>query len=198
MWHTGTGLIDPNEVLQRVGIEPGWHVIDLGCGSLGHFTIPAARLVGGVGRVYAVDIQKPALRAVERAAKSEQLWNIHPVWSDIERVNAARIPSDAADLTLIANTLHQVQHQAGLWQEAVRLTRPGGLILVLEWKNQPTVLGPPLEHRLSLEDIQSRGIALELLVNDVFEAGDHHDAVLFQKMESNEPQVLSTSNPFTV
>ncbi|MDO8618197.1 MAG: class I SAM-dependent methyltransferase [Candidatus Uhrbacteria bacterium] len=198
MHHTGTGLIDPNEVLERVGIRQGWQVVDLGCGSLGHFTIPAARLVGGLGKVYAVDIQKPALQAVERAARYEQLWNVHPVWSDIERINAAHIPSDAADLTLIANTLHQVQHQAGLWQEAVRLTRPGGLILILEWKNQPTVLGPALENRLSLEDIQSYGIALELLVNEVFEAGDHHDAVLFQKLESDEPRVLSTSNPFTV
>ena len=62
---SGTELINPFKLLERVGIGEGQRVADLGCGALGHFVFPAAQLVGGMGAVFAVDIQKGALEHVE-------------------------------------------------------------------------------------------------------------------------------------
>lgn len=197
MHHSGTELINPFKVLEQVGIEPGWHVADLGCGAIGHFVFPAAQLVGGQGKVYAVDIQKDVLRAIEKTAKIEQVWNVYPVWSDIDVVNAARIPSGSLDLTLVVNNLFLSQNREGLMRESLRLTKPGGRILVIEWKKEKTAIGPPLENRLDEKEALSIFRNMDLKLVRQFEAGDCHYALLFQRLDQ-EPQteVLSHSQPF--
>ena len=63
------------EVLAEVGVRAGMAVLDFGCGS-GTYTIPAAKLVGEGGRVYALDINKRALDRMEKKARKEGLKNI--------------------------------------------------------------------------------------------------------------------------
>ena len=89
---SGTELINPFKLLERVGIRAGAKVADLGCGALGHFVFPASQMVGPNGIVYAVDIQRDVLNQVEKAAKEEHLFNVKTIWSDIDVYNAARIP----------------------------------------------------------------------------------------------------------
>ena len=49
---TGGGiLIDVNFILEKARIAEGMKVADLGCGTLGHFVFPAAKIVGKRGRV---------------------------------------------------------------------------------------------------------------------------------------------------
>ena len=48
-------VVPPLQVLNEVGIEPGYSVLDFGCGP-GGFTIAAAKLVGTSGEVFAADI----------------------------------------------------------------------------------------------------------------------------------------------
>src|SRR6267143_1097624 len=57
-------LHKPEEILGRL-IEPGFTVVELGCGS-GPFTIALARMVGSSGRVIAADIQPALLAKVQR------------------------------------------------------------------------------------------------------------------------------------
>ena len=181
MYHSGNELINPFKVLERVGIQLGWHVADLGCGSLGHFVFPAAQFVGGDGRIFAIDIQKIALRAIENTAKAEQYWNIQTVWSDIEVLGATHIAPSSLDLTIIANNLYLSGQRQTLVDEALRLTKPGGILLVIEWKSEPTVIGPPQEHRLSQEEAQTYFERPELALEDLFEAGDCHYALVYRK-----------------
>lgn len=197
MKHSGTELINPFKVLEYVGIQPGWHVADLGCGALGHFVFPAAQFVGGDGKVYAVDIDKAAVKAIERAAKFEQFWNIYPVWSDIEVVHAARIPNQSLDLTLVVNNLFLSKNKQGLVQEVVRLTKPGGKILVIEWKKDAkAVIGPAPENRMEVEEARAVFIDPELQKLEVFDVGDEHFGILFRKLEQcSEPHVVSLSLP---
>jgi ubiquinone/menaquinone biosynthesis C-methylase UbiE len=195
MRHSGNELINPFKMLERAGLQPGWYVADLGCGALGHFVFPAAAMVGGNGRVYAVDIQKIVVKHIEHTAKQEQYWNVIPVWSDIEVLNAARIPSGSIDLTIVANNLYLCRNRAGLVKEAVRLTKPGGRLLVIEWKKEGTPIGPDLEHRMSIDEAREvfRNPQIDLL--DRFEAGDYHYALLYARHE-REPQteVLAVSH----
>lgn len=181
MYHRGNELINPVYVLTRVGIQPGWHVADLGCGSLGHFVFPAAKIVGSDGRVYAVDVQKIMLDAIERTARYEQFWNVHPVWSDLEVLQATPIPPNSLDLTIVANNLYLSRQREMFVAEAARLTKPGGIILVIDWKREPTVLGPPQEHRLSREDAQSYFPESRFLFADTFDAGDCHYALVYRR-----------------
>lgn len=197
MRHSGTELINPFKLLEHVGIQPGWYVADLGCGALGHFVFPAAQFVGGDGKVYAVDIDKAALKSIERTAKHDQLWNIYPVWSDIEVEHAARIPSGSLDLVLIVNNLFLSRNREGLVREALRLTKPGGLILVVEWKKDTRrVLGPSVDQCLDVSEARACFIDPELQKVEDFEAGDSHYGIVFRKHERcDEPHVLAHSAP---
>jgi len=47
-------------ILEEVGIKPGFHVLDFGCGP-GSYIIPLAKLVGESGKVYAMDIHPLAI-----------------------------------------------------------------------------------------------------------------------------------------
>jgi len=51
---------DPDAILSEIGLEPGMIFTDLGCGE-GFFALPAARIVGEAGRVYALDINAEAI-----------------------------------------------------------------------------------------------------------------------------------------
>ncbi len=181
MQHSGTELLDPAALLARVGVEEGWLVADLGCGSLGHFVFPAARAVGAQGKVYGVDIQRTALQMIERIAKREQFWNVYPIWSDIEKVGAAAIPVGSLDLTLIVNNLYLAGDREAVAKEAWRLTKPGGLVLVVEWDRTAAPLGPPLETRLAVEEAQQCFEGVGWMMRDRFDAGDHHYGLLFQR-----------------
>lgn len=178
---SGTELINPFKLLERVGIRQNWHVADLGCGTTGHFILPAAQLVGPDGLVYAVDIRRDVLEHVDRMIKQEHLFNIKSVWSDIDVFGATRIPPGSLDLCLLVNNLFLSQNRPAMIREMARLTKPGGRIVVVEWKAIATPIGPPTDHRLSLE--QSKTICespyLEFL--DEIEVGHSHYGLLYER-----------------
>jgi len=55
---SGRALLDPNKILKEAGLADCQTYADFGCGTLGHFVIPASIIVGEQGKVYALDILK--------------------------------------------------------------------------------------------------------------------------------------------
>jgi ubiquinone/menaquinone biosynthesis C-methylase UbiE len=180
---SGTELINPFKLLERVGIREGQRVADLGCGSLGHFVFPAAQLVGGKGAVYAVDIQKGTLEQIERIAKEQQFWNVYPVWSDIDVFRATRIDEASLDITLLINNLFLSQNRPQLVKEIARLTRPGGTVVVVEWKTSNSPIGPPAAQRISLEEAKKVFETPLLTYGDTFEAGEYHYGLIYKRTD---------------
>lgn len=179
---TGVHLINPFRVLEHVGIRERMRVADLGCGALGHYAFPAAQLVGPKGIVYAVDILKDALEILERRARDDQYGNIKYVWSDIEVVGATHIP-EPVDLSLLTNVLWHVQDRESVVAEMARLTKKGGLALVVDWKPTATGIGPSGDRRISASDTRAlfeRG-SFELV--EEFEAGRAHYGLLFKRLD---------------
>ena len=66
---------DPDAILAAIGLGPDMVFIDLGCGE-GYFSLPAARIVGAKGRVYALDINPESIGNLETAAEQESLGNV--------------------------------------------------------------------------------------------------------------------------
>lgn len=126
------GFLEPEKIVPFFGLKPGDHVADFGAGH-GYFTIPLARLVGGDGAVYAIDIQQPALDVIRAKASQEHLLNIEYVWADLETLRGSRLKDQFIDFVLIANILFQVENKLGLMQEAYRVLRQGGRMALVEW-----------------------------------------------------------------
>jgi 2-polyprenyl-3-methyl-5-hydroxy-6-metoxy-1,4-benzoquinol methylase len=68
-------LFEPPQRLVGPYVRNGQVVADLGCGS-GYYTLPLAELVGPEGKVYAVDLGKNCIRALEKKADKGGYHNI--------------------------------------------------------------------------------------------------------------------------
>jgi ubiquinone/menaquinone biosynthesis C-methylase UbiE len=70
-WLNEDGII----LLRKIGIKEDQIVLDFGCGS-GNYTIPAAKIVGDKGKVYAVDEDGYKLKQLASRINSTGLQNI--------------------------------------------------------------------------------------------------------------------------
>jgi ubiquinone/menaquinone biosynthesis C-methylase UbiE len=177
----GNELLDPRALLERVGVGTGSRVADLGCGSMAYFVLEASRLVGTRGQVYAVDVVREVLSNVQGRLQLAGATNVKTVWSDLERVGATDIPPASLDVDLIINTLFQTKDHAAVVAEAARLLRPGGTLLVVEWKPIGTPFGPAMERRVSPGLVAELAGRAGLQPGEQFEAGPYHFALTFTK-----------------
>lgn len=176
------GFIKPEEVLTRLELRENMKVADLGCGA-GFFILPAAKMVGDKGAVYAVDIQKSALSAVEDKARLEGLENIVKlVWADLEIFGSTKIPASSVDLTLIVDTLFQSDQPREILREAQRITKSGeGKIVIIDWKLQKLPLGPLPDKRISEQKVKDITQEIGLKLIDSWDPSPYHYCLVYKK-----------------
>lgn len=177
----GTELLNPLALLQRLHIDRGMVVADLGCGRAGFFAIQAGKIIGEQGTVYAVDVVKAVLSSVSSAIKQSGLRNVKTVWADLEVPKATKIPDRSSDIALLVNVLFQSRKREAIIREAARVLKPGGKLLVIDWKTVNSPLGPPQERRVSPDTVRVAARNLGLLETDSFEAGQYHFGLIFSK-----------------
>jgi ubiquinone/menaquinone biosynthesis C-methylase UbiE len=138
---------DPEGILTSVGVKAGMVFMDIGCGE-GYFTLPAARMVGPEGSVYAVDIDIDAIDHLIRTATAEGLLNIFPEVNEGEK---AVLCEGCADFVFFGNNLHDFRDPVKVIENAKRMLCPTGMLIDLDWRDDPMEIGPPAEKRLSSE-----------------------------------------------
>ncbi|MFN2165181.1 MAG: class I SAM-dependent methyltransferase [Anaerolineae bacterium] len=116
---------DPGAELAEAGVYEGQVVLDYGCG-IGSYALPAARLVGSTGVVYALDIHPLAIQAVERRARKEDIANLQTICSDRD----TGLLDGSLDLVLLYDVLHAVPDKRGLLTELHRVLKTSGRLLV--------------------------------------------------------------------
>jgi ubiquinone/menaquinone biosynthesis C-methylase UbiE len=72
---------DAGVMLDRIGVQPGWHCLDLGCGPSGILHLLRGR-VGRGGRVVGVDADPVMLEAARAWAKARLLADVEFVEAD--------------------------------------------------------------------------------------------------------------------
>ncbi len=177
----GKALLDAPALLREVGVRVGYHVVDLGSGTTGHFTFPAAHMVGETGKVYAVDILKGALAGIESRARIEGTPNVETVWGDIERVGGVRVPEGSIDVALLVNVASLIAKSPNVASEAARLLKDNGHMLVIDWKLEGGGFGPAPESRHTAKDIVKLFTAHGFVAIKEFEAGPSHWGLVMKK-----------------
>ena len=109
--------------LKEVGIEPGFHVLDYGCGP-GSYIVPLAKLVGESGKIYALDIHPRAIQMVQDIAERKGLKNIETIHSDC----ATGLENGAIDMVLLYDTYHDVTNPDGVLEELHRVLKPDSVL----------------------------------------------------------------------
>lgn len=142
------GGTSPEQLLRDTGLGAGETVVDYGCGP-GFFALPAARIVGASGRVYALDIEPQMVSLVaDRAAEI----GVDNVTAPSVEGDAAPLPDAVADLAICTLVMHYREDddgRAALAQDLGRFVKPGGRTLLVQWKPD-SEKGPG--HGISFED----------------------------------------------
>ena len=166
---------NPERLWRRIGLRPGDIVVDVGAGS-GFFSFPAASLVGSTGRVYAVDISEELVELVRERAERDKRSNVQSVLSTPQRIP---IDDGVADVAILANVLHGIS--PATVDEAIRVVRPGGRLVDVDWQKRATSEGPPVPHRLSITEAKATLSTRGLTPVDQFELGPAHYVLVFER-----------------
>jgi ubiquinone/menaquinone biosynthesis C-methylase UbiE len=110
-------------ILKEVGIQPGFRVLDYGCGP-GSYIIPLAELVGEAGKVYALDIHPLAIHRVQHIASKKHLANVETILSDCK----TSLHRSSLDVVLLYDVFHHLSDRNGVLQELHRVLKADGIL----------------------------------------------------------------------
>ena len=136
----------PDQVMDALRIAEGTIVADLGAGG-GWFTMRLARRVGPRGRVYAVDVQRLMIEAIQRRVQREGLANVVvPVQGESFD---PKLPAGArTDAVLIVDAFHEMEDPVLLLKNVSRTLRPQGRIGIIDYREGEGGPGPDAAERV--------------------------------------------------
>src|SRR6266404_5946364 len=120
--------LQPDRIMNILGIKQGSNVADIGAGS-GWFTVRAARRVGNGGIVYAVDINRNYLDYIENRSKRESLANIRV---SLGKEDDPLLPAKSVDAVLLLKTYHEVAQPIRLLKRTREAMRTGALLGIID------------------------------------------------------------------
>jgi ubiquinone/menaquinone biosynthesis C-methylase UbiE len=115
---------NPYKLLKAAGLKPGQKVLEVGCGP-GFFTIPAAKLVGKEGFVYAVDVHPLAIERVKEKIRREEIKNIKPILANASNTG---LPDRSIDLVFLFGLQYIAGGLKNVIGEIYRILKPGGVL----------------------------------------------------------------------
>lgn len=169
----------PKKNSDQMFIGEGMHVADFGSGT-GSLTIHLAEKVGPHGKIFAIDFYEDHLLKLKNEAKRHGLENIHIIKSDLETENGSGLKAHSVDRVVISNILFHLENREVIAKEALRIIKPRGKVVVIDWEDSFGHIGPHPDH------VFKKGQALILFKRYGFElekeidAGSHHYGLLFK------------------
>ncbi len=131
-WLKESGII----FLKNIGIKKGKVILDFGC-SVGHYAIPAAKLVGEKSKVYAVDNDIKSLNELMEIAKRENIENIVPMHAQSTELKI-NLKDESVDVILLYDILHymDVIQRNKIYNESYRILKNDALLSVYPKHNK--------------------------------------------------------------
>lgn len=171
------GPINPEKILKELDLKEDMMAAEFGCGS-GAFTILLAKKLKN-GKVYGLDIQEEKLSVLKNRASLEGLGNIETILCDLEKPKGTSLQANYLDLVLIPNVLFQAEKKRAIIEEAKRVLKPAGQLLIIDWiKSAP--IGPK-EGTVTPEEVKKMAKDIGLNLKKEFAAGAFNYALLFTK-----------------
>jgi ubiquinone/menaquinone biosynthesis C-methylase UbiE len=127
-------------LVQRLGVAKGLKVLDLGCGD-GTTALPAAKLGADV---LGIDIARNLVEAGNRRAAEQGLTNLK--FQEGDASNLEDVPDKSFDLVVSIFGAMFAPKPFDVAKEMLRVTRPGGRIVMGNWiPNDPTLVAQILK-----------------------------------------------------
>ncbi|WP_054849994.1 class I SAM-dependent methyltransferase [Vulcanisaeta sp. JCM 14467] len=145
-------------------------IADLGCGEgryCDFFKDYASKL-------YCVDIDEAAIEEVRR-----RFGNYGNVTILNEDITHTSIPSGSVDLVFMSNVFHDVDDKEAAVKEISRILKPGGRLLIIEFKEN-VLFGPPF--KLSPEEVEEYFSGAGFVREGYAEVSPYHYMLILKKM----------------
>jgi ubiquinone/menaquinone biosynthesis C-methylase UbiE len=148
---------NPDLIWKELALSGPRVLVEIGAGT-GFFAAPFARNMRS-GTVYACDVQDEMVAWMKEHLPSDIRYRVVPM-----KMEETKVPlQDAiADLVYMINLHHELEDPVAIVKEAYRLLKPGGTVMVMDWKKEETPAGPPVEIRVSedeiIRDIEKAGL----------------------------------------
>ncbi len=160
--------------LKRAGFKEDMVLCDIGAGT-GVFSFPTAEISNN--HIYALEKSDSMIeilnsRIIERGIKNFK----------VKKVNSDILPIEdhICDLVIMITVLHHIDNKKVLVSEIKRILRDKGRLLIIEFHKRETGSGPPVEIRISQEELEEFAKTYELKTIEKFELGDNFYGSIFE------------------
>jgi len=151
----------PHEVIMALKLKEGEVIADIGAGS-GYFTFRLARHVGDSGRVYAVDVSPDMIVYLNRRIRDLNLKNVVSI---LAAPDDPLLADASVDRFFICDTWHHIENHDRYLALLKKMLKPGGEVVMVDFKKAETPVGPPQEMRIDRADLvkemEKNGFRLE-------------------------------------
>ena len=140
-----------SQLITNMKLSPNSVVADIGAGS-GRISQMIAEQLGQKGKVYAVEIQDKMIAAIKkRMEESKQKLAIVPIKGTITTVP---IKARTVDMALLVDVYHEFSHPREMIQSIVKSLKPGGHLILVEYRAEDPKVPIKRLHKMSMKQIQ--------------------------------------------
>jgi ubiquinone/menaquinone biosynthesis C-methylase UbiE len=136
---------NPEQTLINIGLKEGHRFADIGCG-YGFFTLPALRMVGKSGKVYAVDKNAEAISIIRRRLSGDPD-NIELVTGLAEDIVFCE---GCIDFMFFSIVLHDFSDIMKVLDNSRKMIKKDGVLVNIDWKKKKLDKGPPYSKKFSI------------------------------------------------
>jgi len=174
-------FVDPEKVLFAAGVTNGQTVADFGAGS-GFYTFAAAKIVGEQGMVIAVDVVESTLEHIAAEGRLKGLRNIRTMRTDLEKSGSLPdVATGSVDTVVFGSVLHQLKDRKAALVEAYRILKTGGKLVMIEWNESPSPIGPSAAERLSQAEAAKQASSVTFKPAGSLPTDSYHYGLMFIK-----------------
>lgn len=170
------GFLNPQQILSAIPLKEDMVACDFGCGS-GGWVFPLSKIIK-TGTIYAVDVLEEAISVLNSKASAYQAFNIKSMVGDVEK--GINLKDNYVDFILMTNLLFQLDDRNNTINEAKRILKQNGLVLVVDW-NKDAVIGSK-EGRISKDEAKTLFESKGFKAEKEFAAGNFHWGLLLSKV----------------
>jgi ubiquinone/menaquinone biosynthesis C-methylase UbiE len=177
-------IVDKEKVFDALDLKKDTIMLDVACG-VGNYSVAASKIIGNEGMIYAVDLWEEGINALKQTIGEKGIKNIRPLLSDVNK----HIPAEdrSIDVVLMATVLHdliEVHTEKGTLKEIKRVLKPGGKLVIIEFKKIEGPPGPPVAIRLTPEETEKIVSAHGFKQEKVIDAGQYHYISVFKSISA--------------
>ena len=150
--------------LDRIGLQPGQRILEIGPGP-GRLLIPAAARVAPHGEALGMDVQAGMIDRLRTGAARAELTNVTGIVGDASKTAAP----GQFDIVILAHVLGEIPDRAATLTGCFRALKPGGVLSISELVLDPHFVSQhavrDLAHRAGFHDRETHGSWLSFTAN---------------------------------